>query len=182
MRVISGKYKGRLIKGYDIDGTRPTMHRVKESLLAMIQNRLLNSKILDLFSGSGNYAIEALSNGASYAYLNDLNKECIKVIKDNLNTIGITNYELTNLDYQKALNYYRDNHLKFDIIFLDPPYQLDCLNKIISLINNYHLLNNNGLIICELLNDNLDNYDNLDLYKEKHYGDKIIKVFKNKNI
>ena len=65
MKVISGKLKGRTIKGYDIEGTRPTMDRIKESVFAMIQNNLHNSFVLDLFSGSGNLGIEALSNGAN---------------------------------------------------------------------------------------------------------------------
>ena len=83
MRVISGKLKGRVIKGYDIDGTRPTMDRVKESIFAMIQNYLSGSVVLDLFSGSGNYGIEAISNGAKIVYFNDHNSKCIKVIKEN---------------------------------------------------------------------------------------------------
>lgn len=84
MRVISGKYKGRNIKGFDIIGTRPTMDRVKESLFATINNKLKNSVILDLFAGSGNLGIEALSNGSVEAYFVDNNKVAIKVIKDNI--------------------------------------------------------------------------------------------------
>ena len=64
MRVISGKYKGRNIEGFKLEGTRPTMDRVKESLFAIIQSKIPNSNILDLFAGSGNLGIEALSNGA----------------------------------------------------------------------------------------------------------------------
>ena len=73
MKVISGIYKGRNIEGFSIDGTRPTMERVKESLFAIIQNNIKDGIILDLFSGRGNLGIEALSEGASYAYLCDHN-------------------------------------------------------------------------------------------------------------
>ena len=69
MKIISGKYKGRNIEGHNLDGTRPTMERVKESLFAIIQNYLDGAVVLDLFSGSGNLGIEALSEGASFAYL-----------------------------------------------------------------------------------------------------------------
>ena len=69
MRVISGFLKGRNIVGYDIDGTRPTMDRVKMSLFGSIQNYIPNSVVLDLFAGSGNLGIEAISNGAKYCYL-----------------------------------------------------------------------------------------------------------------
>ena len=75
MKVISGILKGRVIKGHKIDGTRPTMDRVKESLFAIIQNYLDGAVVLDLFSGSGNLGIEALSEGASFAYLVDYNKK-----------------------------------------------------------------------------------------------------------
>ena len=73
MKVISGLYKGRIIEGFDMDGTRPTMERVKESLFATIQNNINGAVVLDLFSGSGNLGIEALSEGAKYAYLVDYN-------------------------------------------------------------------------------------------------------------
>ena len=78
MRIISGKYKGKKLEGYDIEGTRPTQDRVKESLFAMIQNDLRNATILDLFAGSGNLGIEALSNGAESAYFIDINHKCIE--------------------------------------------------------------------------------------------------------
>ena len=84
MKIISGKYKGRKLDGFDIDGTRPTMDRVKESLFGTIQNYLDNSIVLDLFSGSGNLGIEALSEGASKAYLVDNNKKAIEIIKKNI--------------------------------------------------------------------------------------------------
>ena len=73
MKVISGIYKGRNILGFDLDGTRPTMDRVKESLFGMIQNNIPNSICLDLFAGSGNLGIEALSEGANFCYFCDSN-------------------------------------------------------------------------------------------------------------
>ena len=89
MRVISGALKGRNIEGYNIDGTRPTMDRVKESVFGTIQNYVPNSIVLDLFAGSGNLGIEAISNGASKCYFVDNNIEAIKVIKKNINTFNI---------------------------------------------------------------------------------------------
>ena len=84
MKIISGIYKGRNIEGYNIDGTRPTMERVKESLFATIQNYIPESVVLDLFSGSGNLAIEALSQGAKEAYAVDNNPIAYKYIKQNI--------------------------------------------------------------------------------------------------
>ena len=81
MRVISGKYKGKNLIGFDIDGTRPTMDRVKESLFGIIQNYIKDSVVLDLFAGSGSLGIEALSNGASTCYFFDNNIELVNIIK-----------------------------------------------------------------------------------------------------
>ena len=168
MKVISGKLKGRTIKGFDIEGTRPTMDRVKESLFAMIQNYLCESIVLDLFSGSGNLGIEAISNGCKLAYFNDYNKKCIKVIKENLDNFNITdNSIVTNMDYMEALKYYRNNNIKFDLIFLDPPYKEHIIDKIVKYVLDNDLLNNNGLIICETDTNSTYIIDNLKVFKER---------------
>ena len=178
MRVISGKLKGRVIKGFDIDGTRPTMDRVKESVFAMIQDYLNNSIVLDLFAGSGNLGIEAISNGASKVYFNDINKKCINNIKDNLYTFNIiSNFILTNMDYKEALNYYKNEKIKFDLVFLDPPYKNHIVNEILIFIHKYNLLNDNGLVICEIDSD-IDIDENYVIYKQKKYGNKRIVIYK----
>ena len=171
MRVISGKYRGKNLIGFDIEGTRPTMDRVKESLFAMIQNKINNSVVLDLFAGSGSLGIEALSNGAKEAYFVDNNIELINIIKKN--TVGMENVNIIKSDYRDELSNFK---IKFDIIFLDPPYKLnlinDCLNKIIK----YDLLSDNGIVICEYENEEINT--NLELIKNKSYGSKNIKIFK----
>lgn len=179
MKVISGIYKGRKIEGYDIDGTRPTMERVKESLFATIQNYISESTILDLFSGSGNLGIEALSQGAKFAYLADYNIKAAKTIKRNIETFGIKNAEIINMDYQKALKFLNDKNIKLDLIFLDPPYNTNYIEKSIELINEYQLLEEDGLIICE--SDSLDRIaypENYKIVKDKKYGDKWVVILK----
>ena len=179
MRIISGKLKGRKILGYDITGTRPTMDRVKESIFGMIQNNINDAIVLDLFSGSGNLGIEAISNGAGVVYFNDKNNKCTKVIKDNLNNFGVTdNYVISNLDYKDALNYYKNNNIKFDIVFLDPPYKENIINEILNLLLENNLLNNKSLVICELTNKEVFINDKLVLNKEKKYGDKFVLIYK----
>ena len=177
MKIISGKYKGRNIEGHNLDGTRPTMERVKESLFAIIQNYLDRAVVLDLFSGSGNLGIEALSEGASFAYLVDYNKKASDTIKRNLNTIGIKDAEVINLTYKKALNYLKDK--KIDLIFLDPPYKTDFIEQSIKLIDQYNILSDEGLIICE--NDSLDKIvypDNYEVVKDRKYGDKWVVILR----
>lgn len=179
MKVISGIYKGRKIEGYDIDGTRPTMDRVKESLFATIQDYLSDSIVLDLFSGSGNLGIEAISQGAKYAYLVDHNTKASKIIKRNIETIGIKNCEVINMDYLKALKYLHEKNIKLDLIFLDPPYKTNFIEKSVELITELNLLNENGLIICE--SDSLDRIvfpDNYKIVKNKKYGDKWVVILK----
>ena len=175
MRVISGKYKGKNLIGFDIDGTRPTMDRVKESMFAMIQNDIKDSIVLDLFAGSGALGIEALSMGASSCFFVDNNQIAINTIKNNLNKIRENTNKVLKMDYQKALNYFKENNIKFDLILLDPPYKNDYLNKIIELICEYNLLNDNGIIVCEYEDYELNNYK-FTLYKEKKFSSKIVSI------
>lgn len=176
MRVISGKYKGRLLNGFDIEGTRPTMDRVKESLFGSIQNYLKNSIVLDLFAGSGSLGIEALSNGSKTCYFVDNNNKLIDII--NKNTVNIKEeIFIIKKDYNEALKFFYDNKIRFDIIFLDPPYKLNLINKSIKLIDKYNLLNDNGIIVCEYEQEVFTS--NYIIIKEKRYGNKYIRIYKN---
>ena len=178
MRVISGKLKGRVIKGYDIDGTRPTMDRVKESIFAMIQNYLSGSVVLDLFSGSGNYGIEAISNGAKMVYFNDHNNKCIKVIKENLNNANIKEGKVLQYDYQEALSYFKKNNIAFDLVFLDPPYKEHIIENILDLLTKKNLLNNGALVICEVSKELEISNTSYELFKKRKYGDKKVYIYK----
>ena len=181
MKVISGLYKGRNLKGFDIDGTRPTMDRVKESIFSSIQNYIDESIVLDLFAGSGNLGIEALSNGASSCYFVDKNKVAINTINENIKLLNINNGIVINSDYKDALNRFIDKKIKFDFIFLDPPYKLNCIDEIVSFVIENNLINDNGLIICEFDTSINKEYKKLEIFKEKKYGSKYVIVFKKVN-
>lgn len=174
MRVISGIYKGRKLAGFDIDGTRPTMDRVKESMFAMIQDSINESVCLDLFAGTGSLGIEALSNGASKVYFVDNNKEVNKVLKNNLK--GMDKYEIILDDYNKALKYFRDNNIQFDIIILDPPYHRLFINKILDFIADNNILKEKGKIIAEYEEEHV-NTCKFKVYKEKKYKEKTVTIF-----
>lgn len=173
MRIISGKYKGKKLDGFDIEGTRPTMDRVKESLFGIIQNNLKDSICLDLFAGSGSLGIEALSNGASACYFVDKNKQILNILKNNLK--GIENSILIEKDYLMALEELKNK--KFDVIFLDPPYKDNLITPSIKKIMELDMLNNNGIIICEYENEDIK--CDLKLIKDKKYGSKKVKIYKN---
>lgn len=171
MQVISGKYKGKKIKGFNIDGTRPTMGRVKESLFAILSPYLPKSICLDLFAGSGSLGIEALSNGAKEVTFVDNNEIVIKALKENTKNIEEQIY-IVFCDYKK---YLKNCSKQFDIIFLDPPYDRCLINKTINYILEYDLLKQDGIIVCEYELEKIE--CNLNLIKEKSYGGKKIKIF-----
>ncbi len=177
MKVISGFLKGRKLEGYDILGTRPTMDRVKESLFAMIQEYITDKVCIDLFAGSGSLGIEAISMGAKFCYFIDNNIKAINIIKNNINNFSINSYtSIHKSNYKDFLNSFNDN---VDIIFIDPPYKTDYIEKSIKLIDENSILRKNGLLILEC--DNLDKVIYNDRYKsikEKKYGDKWIVILK----
>ena len=173
MKVISGFLKGRNITGFNIDGTRPTMDRVKESVFASIQDYLKGSIVLDLFAGSGNLGIECISNYAKFVYFNDKNIESVKVIKKNLSNFNILNAKVLNLYYLKCLNTLNE---KFDLIFLDPPYKMNVISNILDIIIKKDLLTKNGLVICE--SESEITYNNYELYKFKKYGSKKVYILR----
>ena len=180
MRIISGILKGRNIKGYDIIGTRPTMDRVKESIFSSIQNYIPESVVLDLFAGTGNLGFEAISNYAEKCYFVDINKECIKLIEENIKSFKINNAFVYNMDYKDALRKLID--IKFDVIFLDPPYKNnDFIDYTISFVSENNMLNEKGIIVCEFDKDIKKEYDDLVVIKEKKYGDKFVVVLKKIN-
>lgn len=175
MRVISGKYKGKIIQGFDIMGTRPTMDRVKESMFAIIQNNIKDSVCLDLFAGSGSLGIEAISNGASICYFVENSSNIYGILEKNLD--GIDNSILIKKDYNEALNYFVGNNVKFDLIFLDPPYKLNLINGILDLIFKNDLLNDNGLVICEYETEKVLNTCFHEV-KTRKYGSKFVTIYK----
>ena len=147
MRVISGLARGTKINSIESQDTRPTLDRVKESLFNILQDRIKNSYILDLFAGSGSLGIEALSRGAKYVYFCEINPYAVKIINENLNKTKLANnFMIINKDYKIALKQIKQ---KIDIIFLDPPYKLDLSGKAIKEILELEILEDNGIIVVE---------------------------------
>ena len=181
MRVISGIYKHIKLDGYDIDVIRPTMDKVKESMFAMIYEYVNNALCLDLFSGTGSLGIEALSNGAKEVYFVDNNKKSLNITKSNINKLKTDKIVHTILsDYMSILKKFRDEGIKFDIIFLDPPYHTNELDKSLAIINdNLCLLDDNGIIVCETeIKIDYQKYSNLIIYKIRKYGSKEVTILK----
>jgi 16S rRNA (guanine(966)-N(2))-methyltransferase RsmD len=178
MRVISGYLRSRKLIGYDLDSTRPTMDKVKESLFAMIQEHINESNCLDLFAGSGSLGIEAISNYANHCYFVDNNKKAIEVLNSNIDNLNIrSKTTIINKDYSDALKYFLDNNIKFDVIFLDPPYEFNVYSKITNYIVDNNLINDEGIIVCEYSTDINCSSNKLKLLKTRDYGNKKIDIY-----
>lgn len=148
MRVISGTARGTILHSIDDIKTRPTLDRVKESLFNIIQNKIEDAVILDLFAGSGAISIEFLSRGAKKAYLCDKSKKAVEMIKKNLEkTRLVEKATVYNSDYNECLK--EIENVKFDIIFLDPPYKENFSVDAVQKINKMQLLREGGIIIIE---------------------------------
>jgi 16S rRNA (guanine(966)-N(2))-methyltransferase RsmD len=145
MRVITGSAKGKRLKTLDGLDVRPTSEKVKESIFSIIQFELENAKFLDLFAGSGQIGIEALSRGAQMCVFVDNNRDSQKIIKENLqNTALFSKSRVVNMD---SLSYLQNCSDVFDIAFLDPPYNLGILQKALPKI--VEKMQKSGIIICE---------------------------------
>ena len=167
MRVITGAARGKKLKTPDGMHTRPTAERVKEALFSAIQFHLPNSRFLDLFAGSGQMGIEALSRGASKAVFIDNDKKAYMLIQDNIKTTGFEKNACVILsDYMSFLNRCSE---KFDIIFLDPPYAEDFLENSLKRITEIDILTDCGIIVCERPADKLQELEIPGLIRAKDY-------------
>ena len=148
MRVIAGKFKGRNLKSPPSLQVRPTSDRLRETLFNVIASRVPNARFLDLCAGSGAVGIEALSRGAAHATFVDRSRRSCQLIKANLELCGVgeTGRDIYCSEVTEFLK--QSNTDKWDLIFLDPPYNTDYL-RILQLLGSLSLLENEGLLIVE---------------------------------
>ncbi len=178
MRVISGKARGISLKAPDGMQTRPTADRVKEALFSIIQFDVPGTRVLDLFGGTGQLGIEALSRGAKYAVFVDAREESCRVIRENIRKTGFAEQtSVVRSDYMQYLQRCRE---KFDIIFLDPPYAEVFLENALNCISEIDILQSGGIIIAERpvgkeLSMDLSGYTRSKDYK---YGNTLLTLFR----
>lgn len=176
MRIISGSRRGHKLIGFEGDKIRPTTDRVKESVFNLIQGYVQNSKVLDLFGGSGALSFEALSRGADEAVIVDSDKESINVISKNAKALNFDKtIRILHMTYQ---NFFEINNEQFDLIFLDPPYNKGFIEPVLGSIVEEARLSENGIIVLE--SDDTDMHcdvDGLKILKQKKYGRTFITVY-----
>lgn len=147
MRVITGTARGRKLKDLPGLDTRPTTDRVKEGIFNIIQFDIEGRRVLDLFAGTGQLGIEALSRGAAAATFIDQRKEAAAVIKENVKLTGFSGQaRVINGD---ALQFLASAAERFDLIFVDPPYGAGLWEASLQSISRFDILTNHGIIICE---------------------------------
>lgn len=147
MRVISGSARGRRLKELQGMDTRPTTDKVKESLFNIIQFEIEGRRVLDLFGGTGQLGIEALSRGADHCTFVDMRKEAAALIRENLRLTGLS--ERSRVVQGDALSFLSSCGEKFDVILLDPPYHTELLEKSVERITEFDILREHGIMICE---------------------------------
>ena len=147
MRVITGSARGMALKAPKGMDTRPTMDQVKEGIFSAIQFEVEGRRVLDLFAGSGQMGIEALSRGAKSAVFVDMREDACKVVRENLAKTRLeTRAQVVRMDYMAYLASCRE---QFDLIFLDPPYAEVFLENALNRISEIDILSHRGIIICE---------------------------------
>jgi len=155
MRIIAGTARGTQLKSIEGEATRPTLDRVKENFFNAITFDLDDAKVLDLFAGSGQLGLEALSRGAREAVFVDNNIECVEAIKINAQKAKLFSkcnvYHGDYLEYLSALKKRRgfDKLDKFDIVFLDPPYESNIIKDVVKKLIRQGYISDGGIIICE---------------------------------
>lgn len=167
MRVITGTARGRKLITLEGLDTRPTTDRVKESIFNIIQFDVPGRKILDLFGGSGQMAIEALSRGADSAVIVDANTAATKIIAENVKNCGFE--KAVKIVCGDFANFLSTTKEKFDVIFLDPPYRENFLTRAINTICDIDILTDGGIIVCESMRETMLPVTNAPYIKGREY-------------
>lgn len=179
MRVITGMARGRRLETLEGEDVRPTTDRVKEAVFSIIQFDLLERNFLDLFAGSGQMGIEAISRGAKSAFFVDSSKKSLDVIRKNIKSVKFDQQsKVFAMDFHSFLSM---NTVEFDIAFLDPPYSTGVLQDALSLVAEN--MKETGIIIAENpLNEPLSKeYGDFRLDREYRYGKIKITTFRHKD-
>ena len=177
MRIISGIRRGHKLLEFDGFDIRPTTDRVRESMFNLICDYVPGATVLDLFAGSGALSFEALSRGAKSSVLCDVDKRSLDLINSNAKRLNFENMiSVNHISYDDFL---KRNTQRFDIVFLDPPYNKGFITPCIEMIVSKGTLNDGGIIVLE--SDSVDFHgeiSNIGVLKQKKYGRSYVTVYK----
>ena len=183
MRVITGEYRGRKLASVKGANIRYTADRVKKPLFSILRDMIPGARFLDLYAGSGNVGIEALSRGAESITLVDVNPACAKTISANLARCGLSptppRIMLLNMGISRSMEYFRRRNMQFDVIFLDPPYHLGLVGKSLQKISASGILSTGGLVVAEhdAKEAAPEQADLLVMNRQKRYGTTLLTFY-----
>ncbi len=150
MRIISGLRRGKKLLSLEGENTRPTLERVKQAFFNAIQFEISGRTVLDLFSGSGQLGLEALSRGADFCFFNDVSKDACKIIEKNIQACDFSKIsQLTCKSYDECVNIIKRSGKKVSLVFLDPPYSKNLVGLSLVLLENSGILEDGAIIVCE---------------------------------
>lgn len=178
MRIVSGEFKSRVLKTLKGNNTRPTSDKIRGAIFDSIAFEGNYHSFLDLFSGSGAMGLEAISRGYDYSIFNDNNRDAVNIIKANIKDLGVSQQaKVFSFDYKKLIKSLNE---KVDLIFIDPPYDKFDLSSLLSMISEYDLVNDDGIIIIEGSNQTKleTKIGNFSLFKEKTYKSTTILYYR----
>lgn len=180
MRIISGKYAKRNLFTLKSNRTRPTSDKVKESLFNSLGQFFNGGNVLDLYAGSGALGIEAVSRGCDHASLVDINHAACSIIKKNVALTKEENrFDIYNMRGSAALKLFAEKELKFDLVFLDPPYAKEKIAKDMLQMNKLGLLNDDAIVVAETDDHTeLGPIEGFSLVKEHHLGKTIVRIYR----
>ena len=146
IRITGGINRSRLLVTPNSELTKPTMDKVRAAVFSALGDSVKNSKVLDLFAGSGSYGFEALSRGAAFATFVDKSRDAYNSVRENSKNLNHQNIELI---FGDSLEFLSENTRKFSIVFVDPPYKLDVYESVVETLIKGNMLEENGIIVLE---------------------------------
>lgn len=180
VRIIGGDWRSRKLSFPESEGLRPTPDRVRETLFNWLQAYTPAAKCLDLFSGSGALAFEALSRGAAHATLIDASRLVCNSLKHNLQELKAQNAEVLETDATQWLLQQASSEFRYDLVFLDPPFNKDLVSGICQLLEENQVLADGSMIYIETERtlSTLSVPDNWQLYRDKQAGEVSYRLYK----
>ncbi len=185
MKIITGIAKGMNLETLEGEATRPTSQRVKEAVFSMIQFDIEGAVVLDLFAGSGQMGLEALSRGAKKATFCDISREAVEIVIKNAKKSRLFDKcRISTCDYSQMIKGI-ENKEKYNIVFVDPPYKLNCIEDVLNKLYNSNILAPEAFVICESGKDDIFSGDEelkskFEIYKKAKYSITYITVLKPK--
>lgn len=179
MRIISGKFKGHQLVSFSADHIRPTTDRVKETIFNKLMFHVEDARVLDLFSGTGNLGLEAVSRGAKDVVCVEKSRKSIEIIQKNIQKLKVaTGIRIINQDVLDFLKLPQDE--PFDLVLIDPPFTEKMADEVMeALSRNSNLVRNEGLVVLESSSFETlkERYPGYNLLGRKDFGDKVVSFF-----